>query len=53
MVKSQVKACKLCQMHNKQVIKYNKLNFETKPAPMKFIPMDIIGEFNPPFRERK
>ena len=48
MVKSHVKACKLCQMHNKQVIKYNKLNFETKPAPMKFISMDIIGEFNPP-----
>ena len=48
MVKSHVKACKLCQMHNKQVIKYNKLIFETKPAPMKFISMDIIGEFNPP-----
>ena len=48
MVKSHVIACKLCQMHNKQVIKYNKLNFETKPAPMKFISMDIIGEFNPP-----
>ena len=48
MVKSHVKACKLCQIHNKQVIKYNKLNFETKPAPMKFISMDIIGEFNPP-----
>ena len=48
MVKSHVKACKLCQMHNKQVIKYNKLNFEAKPAPMKFISMDIIGEFNPP-----
>ena len=48
MVKSHVKACKLCQMYNKQVIKYNKLNFETKPAPVKFIAMDIIGEFNPP-----
>ena len=48
MVKSHVKACKLCQMHNKQVIKYTKLNFEAKPAPMKFISMDIIGEFNPP-----
>ena len=34
-------------MQNKQVIKYNKLNFETKPAPWKFISMDIIGEFNP------
>ena len=51
MVKSHIKACKLCQMYNKQVIKYNKLNFETKPAPMKFISMDIIGEFNPPLEK--
>ena len=35
MVRSHVKACKLCQMYNKQVVKYNKLNFETQPAPMK------------------
>ena len=48
MVKTHVKACKLCQMHNKQVIKYDKLNFKTQPAPMKFISMDIIGEFHPP-----
>ena len=48
MVKSHVKACKLCQMYNKQVVRYNKLNFKTQPAPMKFISMDIIGEFNPP-----
>ena len=48
MVRSHVKACKLCQMYNKQVVKYNKLNFETQPAPMKFISMDIIGEFDPP-----
>ena len=48
MVRSHVKAYKLCQMYNKQVVKYNKLNFETQPAPMKFISMDIIGEFDPP-----
>ena len=33
MVKTHVKACKLCQMHNKQVIKYDKLNFKTQPSP--------------------
>ena len=38
----------LCQKHNKQVIKYNKLHFEASPAPMKFISMDLIGEFHPP-----
>ena len=43
-----LKLVNYAKMHNKQVIKYNKLNFEAKPAPMKFISMDIIGEFNPP-----
>ena len=37
MVKTHVKACKLCQIHNKHVVKYNKLNYDTKPAPMRFI----------------
>ena len=51
MVKTHVKACKLCQMHNKQVVKYNKLNFKAQPAPMKFISMDLIGEFYPPSKQ--
>ena len=51
MVKSVVKACKLCQMHHKQVVKYNKLNFKAEPAAMKFISMDLIGEFYLPSKQ--
>ena len=40
--------CTLCQRHNKQVVRYNKLHFEASLAPMKFISMDLIGEFHPP-----
>ena len=47
-VTKHVKQCTLCQKHNKQVVKYNKLHFEASPAPMKFISMDLIGEFHPP-----
>ena len=47
-VTKHVKQCMLCQKHNKQVVKYNKLHFETSPAPMKFIPIDLTGEFHPP-----
>ena len=36
MVKTHVKACKLCQIHNKYVVKYNKLNYDAKQAPMRF-----------------
>ena len=48
MVMKHVQTCKLCQEHNKQVVKYSKINFEAEPAPMKFISMDLIGEFHPP-----
>ena len=48
MVRKHVQACKFCQKHNKQAVKYSKYNFEAEPAPMKFIFMDLIGEFNPP-----
>ena len=48
MVRKHVQACKFCQEHNKQAVKYSKYNFETEPAPMKFISMDLIGEFHPP-----
>ena len=46
-----VKACRTCTIHNRQAIKYSKLHFEAEPAPMKFISMDLIGEFHPPFRK--
>ena len=48
MVKKHVQTCKLCQEHNKQVVKYSKMNVEAEPAPMKFISMDLIGDFHPP-----
>ena len=48
MVRKHVQACKFCQEHNKQAVKYSKYNFETEPVPMKFISMDLIGEFHPP-----
>ena len=48
MVKRHVQSCKFCQKHNKQSVKYSKYNFEAGPAPMKFISMDLIGEFHPP-----
>ena len=51
MVKTHAKACKLCQIHNKHVVKYNKLNYDAKPAPMRFISMDVIGQFDPPSKQ--
>ena len=48
MVKRHVQSCKFCQEHNKQSVKYSKYNFAAEPAPMKFISMDLMGEFPPP-----
>ena len=48
MVRKHVQACKFCQEHNKQAVKYSKYNSEAELAPMKFISMDLIGEFHPP-----
>ena len=48
MVKKHVQTCKLCQKHNKHVVKYSKINYEAEPAPLRFISMDLIGEFHPP-----
>ena len=48
MVKRHVQSCKFCQEHNKQSVKYSKYNFAAESAPMKFISMDLIGEFHPP-----
>ena len=47
-VRKHVQTGKFCQEHNKQAVKYSKFNFEAEPAPMKFISMDLIGEFHPP-----
>ena len=47
-VKKHVQACRLCQEHNKHAVKFSKMNFEAEPAPMRFISMDLIGEFHPP-----
>ena len=48
MVRKHVQACRLCQEHNKHVVKFSKMNFEAEPTPMRFISMDLIGEFHPP-----
>ena len=48
MVKKHVQACRLCQEHNKHVVKFSKMNSEAEPAPVRFISMDLIGEFHPP-----
>ena len=41
--------CKLASYaRNKHAVKYSKINFEVEPAPMRFISMDLIGEFHPP-----
>ena len=48
MVRKHVQACRLCQEHNKHVVKFSKINFEAEPAPLRFISMDLIGEFHPP-----
>ena len=48
MVRKRVQACKLCQEHNKHVVKFSKMNFEAEPAPVRFISMNLIGEFHPP-----
>ena len=43
--------CYKCQQRNKQVIKYQKLHFDTMSFPMDFISMDLIGEFHPPSKK--
>ena len=47
MVRKNIQACKFCQEHNKQAVRYSKYNFEAEPAPMKFKSIDLIGEFHP------
>ena len=43
-----IRNCYKCQQRNRQVIKYQKLHFDTASFPMEFISMDLIGEFHPP-----
>ena len=50
-VTKHVKQCMSCLQNNKQVVKYNRLHFDVKPFPMKFISMDLIGEFHPPSKK--
>ena len=47
-VTKHIQNCYKCQQRNKQVIKYQKLHFDTASFPVDFISMDLIGEFHPP-----
>ena len=47
-VTKHIQNCYKCQQRNRQVIKYQKLHFDTASFPMDFIFMDLIGEFHPP-----
>ena len=47
-----IRNCYKCQQRNRQVIKYQKLHFNTASFPMDFISMDLIGEFHPPSKKR-
>ena len=46
-----IRDCYKCQQRNRQVVKYNKLHFDTASFPMEFISMDLIGEFHPPSKK--
>ena len=43
-----VKTCKQCALFNSQSRLFENQHFSPSMAPMKFIAMDLIGEFNPP-----
>ena len=51
MITKHVRNCYKCQQQNRQVIKYQKLHFDTDSFPMDFIFMDLIGEFHPPSKK--
>ena len=46
-------ACSTCAKHNIKVQQIQKEHFKVPPQPMEFIAMDLIGEFHPPFKQRK
>ena len=47
-IEKHIKMCYQCQRRNKQVVKYATLHFDVATFPLKFISMDLIGEFHPP-----
>ena len=47
-VEKHIKMCYQYQRRNKQVVKYATLHFDVATFPMKFISIDLIGEFHPP-----
>ena len=50
-VTKHIQNCYTCQQRNRQVIKYQKLHFDTASFPKGFISMDLIGEFHPPSKK--
>ena len=46
-VNKHIKQCMMCQKRNVQVMKYGQLHFSTSRLPIQFIPMDLIGPFDP------
>ena len=52
-VTKHIQRCYHCQRRNKQVVKYPTLHFDVATFPMKFISMDLIGEFYPPTSKGK
>ena len=47
-VEKHIKMCYQCQRRNKQVVRYATIHFDVATFPMKFISIDLIGEFHPP-----
>ena len=47
-VEKHINMCYQCQRRNRWVGKYAALHFDVATFPMKFISMDLIGEFHPP-----
>ena len=45
--------CSTCAKHNIKIQQIQKEHFKVPPQPMEFIAMDLIGEFNPPLKQRK
>ena len=52
-VTKHIQRCYQCQRRNKQVVKYTTLHFNVATFPMRFISMDLIGEFLPPTSKGK
>ena len=46
-----IRNCYKCQQRNKQVVRYQRLHFDTASFHMDFISMDLIGEFHSPSKK--